>query len=130
SGVIDAGRELLAARGDAFAAAAGVVDRVARGAPDTDRGGVGSDLVGILIASLADETRHRAQAALYQAQERVVILRLVLRGVIRLDLDLRVRAHRQRAAVSKVDLRVAVALGRQHVARVDLGLLRQNPYAA
>src|SRR5688572_25975051 len=127
--MVGAGRQLLAARRHALAAARRV-DRVTRGAADSDRGGVRPDLVCVLVAALADEARHRPQPALYQPQERIVVLGAVLHKVVLLDLDLGVRPHREGAAVGEIDLSVAVALGRQYIARVHLRLLRQDAHTA
>src|SRR5687767_14822048 len=99
--VVGAGRQLLAARRHALAAARRV-DRVTRGAADPDRGGVRPDLVRVLVAALADQTRHRPQPALHQPQKRVVVLGAVLHEVVLLDLDLRVGTHGEGATVGEV----------------------------
>src|SRR6185436_1815515 len=59
-------------------------------APDADRRRVGADLVGVQVAPLAHQAGYRAEPPLHEAQQAVVLLRLVLNKVVLLYLQLRI----------------------------------------
>ena len=86
--------------------------------------------VGVLVATLADQSRYRAQPALEQGEDGVVFLWLGLVEAVGGNVELRVGLEGDHGPVLKLDLRIAVLLRFERIAGNDLRLDGEDPHRA